>query len=174
MSSVVSAIYQDHSQLLDYLRANQELSFANAIESTLPKVLLLASASNLEFELQELIMDFFREVTDNHARAVSFVQRKAIVRQFHTYFAWDSGNANHFFALFGDDFRSTMIAQMKTDAELAQSAKDFVLLGSLRNQLVHQNYAAFTMEKTAEEIWNLYESALNFIGRLRLLLREPD
>lgn len=172
MSSVVRAIYGDHSELLKYLRAKQEVSFANSIESTLPKVLLLASASHLEYELQESIMNYFREVIGERVHAVSFVQRRAVSYQYHTYFDWTAGNANKFFSLFGDDFKSMMNERLRADVELAQSVKDFVLLGALRNQLVHQNYASFTMENTAEELWGMYESALKFIDTLPQLLRE--
>lgn len=172
MLSLVRAIYDDNSQLLEYLRARQEVSFANSVENILPKVLLLAAASHLEYELQSLILDYFREITDNRACAVSFVEKKAVLRQYHTYFQWDTGNANSFFALFGNDFKVAMAALLQTDGDLAASVRDFVAIGSLRNQLVHQNYAAFLMENTTEEIWRMYESALSFIERFPRLLRE--
>jgi hypothetical protein len=172
MLALVRAIYDDHSQLLEYLRAKQEPSFANSLENTLPKVLLLASASHLEHEMQGLILDYFRDVTGNREPAVFFVQKKAVLRQYHTYFAWDSGNANAFFALFGDEFKSSMSGLLRTDDKLASAVRDFVTLGSLRNQLVHQNYAAFTMQNTAEEIWVMYENALKFVERFPSLLRE--
>jgi hypothetical protein len=56
-----------------------------------------------------------------------------------------------------------MNERIRRDTTFAISVKDFVQLGSLRNQLVHQNYASFTLEKTADEIWGLYESACKFI-----------
>src|SRR5260370_4016942 len=160
MHPLVRAIYDDNSQLLAYLRSKQELSFANSVQNILPKVLLLATASHLEFELQNLILQYFREITDNRGHAVSFVEKKAILRQYHTLFSWDTGNANSFFALFGSDFKVAMTSLSQTDAEFDRSVKDFVVIGALRNKLVHQNYAAFTMENTADEIWRLYESAL--------------
>ena len=172
MLPLVRAIYDDNSQLLAYLRTNQELSFANSLENILPKVMLLATASHLEVALQELILEYFREITDNRDCAVAFVEKKAVLRQFHTYFSWDSGNANSFFALFGNDFKVAMTALQQADSDFAVAVKDFVAIGSLRNRLVHQNYAAFTMESTADEIWRMYESALRFIERLPLLLRE--
>lgn len=171
-SPLVTALYQDHIELLTYLRSNDQISFSNTIEGVLPKVLLLAAASHLEMEMQELIMDYFNEITDQRKPAVSFVQRKAVSRQYHTYFQWDSGNANAFFALFGDDFKAAMNERIRKDVSFAQPVKDFVQLGSLRNQLVHQNYASFTLEKTADEIWDLYESACKFIELLPALLRE--
>ena len=171
MLPLVRAIYQDNSQLLAYLQENQELSFANSVENILPKVLLLATASHLEHELQNLILEYFREITGNKECAVSFVERKAVTRQYHTYFQWESGNANAFFALFGDEFKSTVRELLTVDEELAAAIRDFVSIGALRNQLVHQNYAAFIMESTAEEIMRMYESALRFIERFPQLLK---
>ena len=171
MLPLVRAIYEDNSQLLEYLRDSQEVSFANSVENILPKVLLLATASHLEHELQNLILEYFREITGNQECAVSFVERKAVARQYHTYFQWEAGNANAFFALFGDGFKSTGRELLKTDEELAASVRDFVSIGSLRNQLVHQNYAAFIMENTTEEIMHMYESALRFIERFPQLLK---
>lgn len=171
-SPIVDAIYRDHGALLTYLRENNQISFLNVTEGVLPKVLLLAAASHLESEVQELIISYFSDVTGGHRPAISFVQRKAVSRQYHTYFQWESGNANSFFALFGDDFKTSMTEKIKKDSIFAQSVKDFVQLGSLRNQLVHQNYASFTLEKTADEIWGLYESACSFIELLPSLLRE--
>lgn len=147
MLTLVRAIYDEHRQLLEYLRAKNERSFANSLASTLPKVLLLASTSHLEQEMQELILDYFRDVISNRECAIFFVQRKAVVRQFHTYCDWDSGNANKFFSLFGDKFKTSMSALLRTDDMLASAVRDFVALGSLRNQLVHQNYVAFNDAK---------------------------
>ncbi len=172
MLPLVRAIYEDNRRLLAYLRTNQELSFANSVENILPKVLLLATASHLEFALQNLILDYFREVTDNRGHAVSFIEKKAVLRQFHTYFSWDTSNANSFFALFGNDFKVAMTALSLKVSEFAAAVKGFVAIGLLRNKLVHQNYAAFTMENTGDEIWRMYESALRFIERFPLLLRE--
>ena len=173
-SPIVAALYHDHGDLMNYLRESGQISFLNVTEGVLPKVLLLAAASHLENEMQELLMDYFSEITGARKPAVSFVQRKAVSRQYHTYFQWESGNGNAFFALFGDDFKAAMNETLKKDAILSQSVKDFVQLGSLRNQLVHQNYASFTLEKTTDEIWALYESACRFTELLPALLREQE
>lgn len=36
-------------------------------------------------------------------------------------------------------------------------------LGRLRNELVHKNFAAFSVEKTPDEIYSLYLKANDFI-----------
>jgi hypothetical protein len=171
-SPVVASLYREHRELLSYLQENGQLSFSNTTEGTLPKILLLAAASHLEKELQDLIISYFTDVTGDCKPAVSFVNRKAISRQYHTFFDWDKGNGNAFFALFGEDFKTAVNQKIRDDPALAQSVRDFVQLGSMRNQLVHQNYAAFTLEKTSEEIWNFYESACSFIEKLPILLKD--
>ena len=45
--------------------------------------------------------------------------------------------------------------------------KAFLELGDGRNRLAHQNFAAFAMEKTADEIFSLYQDAMPFIDCLR-------
>jgi hypothetical protein len=140
----------------------------------MPKIVLLAAASYLEVEVQRIVMEFYEEVTTTHPEAVAFVRNKAIKRQYHTYFAWDDGRANGFFGLFGDTCLNHYKSLLRTDQELAQNVKDFCLLGSLRNQLVHGNYAAFNLDKTAEEVYGLYLSAAQFVDRLPAIIRLED
>lgn len=45
-------------------------------------------------------------------------------------------------------------------------------LGRLRNLLVHQNYADYPIEKTQEEIFEMYKKALIFVKILPSKLRK--
>jgi hypothetical protein len=47
-------------------------------------------------------------------------------------------------------------------------------IGSERNKLAHQNYATFPMEKTLDEVFNLYENALPFVQVIPEALREHE
>ena len=58
-----------------------------------------------------------------------------------------------------------MVEQVKTE-EMQKSVRAFLELGNERNKLVHQNYATFSMEKTLEEIYELYKSASRFVDIL--------
>lgn len=89
-----------------------------------------------------------------------------------TFFDWRNRSANCFFTLFGERFRAKAKAAVGADEKLARSVSDFCELGDLRNQLVHQNYAAFVMTKTAEEVYSLYISALQFVACLPRLLED--
>src|ERR1022692_1831159 len=167
---LIARLMADHGALMDYLRLQGEISFLSTMESSLPKVVLLAAASDLEHEVQQVIIGYYKQQTRDCEFAVSFVHNKAISRQYHTYFDWRNRSANSFFALFGERFKAKAKTALKADAEIAQAVADFCELGDLRNQLVHENYAAFSMEKTASEVHALYQSARRFVTYLPTLL----
>jgi hypothetical protein len=56
-----------------------------------------------------------------------------------------------------------MTTSVKTDLKLDNAIKAFLELGNLRNQLVHQDYATVPLEKTSDEIYQLYLDALYFV-----------
>jgi hypothetical protein len=172
MAGLVDSLKGDHDAIVQFLREQGEPSFVIAMESTASKVLLLAGASHLEQELQQVLSDFYHEVTHGNPRAVEFVNNKAVRRQFHTFFNWDANNANQFFGLFGTEFKNLVLQLLTQDVELEGNIRSFVQLGALRNQLVHQNYAAFRLDKTADEVFRLYQSAQEFVRRLPKLLRQ--
>ncbi|WP_374226002.1 HEPN domain-containing protein [Micromonospora sp. C41] len=159
---------------MEYLQEAQEISFLNTLESGIPKIVLLAAASDLENRTQETLTTYYETCTQRAEFAVSFVTNKALKRQFHTFFKWEDRNANQFFGLFGPRFKRKMRLAIEADQALAASIKDFCEIGDLRNQLVHRGYATFLLEKTAAEVYGLYESALYFPDRLRNLLEEEE
>ena len=170
MNGIVRSLKSDHDLLLAFL-LDQQPSMAIMMESTLSKVLVLACASEIEADLQGIVIEYFQEVLPASSIALEFVRNKAISRQYHTYFDWDAANANKFFSLFGTSFKSDVSALVRADPELADAIRSFLELGLLRNNLVHQSYAAFTLEKTADEIFGLYEKARDFLSTLTQLLR---
>ncbi len=94
---------------------------------------------------------------------VEFVRNKAIERQFHSYFSWGARNANQFFRLFGEGYKSYMAQRVKADQSYDQAVRAFLEIGDARNRLVHQDFGNFTLEKTSEEIFALYEEASRFV-----------
>lgn len=169
-SEHVERLIQDHSDLMSFLQENRQPSFLVTIESSFPKVALLAAASDLESRVQEVIIEYYTRSTGARDFAVNFVKNKAVLRQFHTYFDWDTRSGSRFFGLFGERFKKEMKAAMGSDEALADSVANFCEIGSLRNQLVHQNYASFTMQNTAQEVHNMYHSALYFVEKLAAVL----
>jgi hypothetical protein len=171
---LVTRLTDDHGALMEYLRTQGEISFLSTMESSVPKVVLLAAASDLEYQLQEVILTYYSNKTGSSDFAVSFVRNKAVARQYHTYFDWENRSANKFFALFGQAFKLKVKNLIGSDEVLAQAVKDFCELGDLRNQLVHGNYASFVMEKTTSEVHALYRSAVYFISLLPALLDDEN
>ena len=64
-------------------------------------------------------------------------------------------NANSFFRAFGNNFQSFMAERVRSTAELEESIRAFLEIGKLRNQLVHENFADFQLDKTVNEIVEL-------------------
>ncbi len=93
----------------------------------------------------------------NHELLVTFVRRNAIDRKFHTYFDWETGKPNKFFALFGETFKQQMLQRCREDQAFDAAAKAFVELGSERNRLVHQDFGSFTLEKRRTTFTNFIE-----------------
>jgi hypothetical protein len=64
--------------------------------------------------------------------------------------------------------------RVKESDRLRSSVQAFLEVGNERNKLVHQDFATFSMEKTLDEIYGLYQNALVFVDFLPLALRESD
>jgi hypothetical protein len=130
----------------------------------LQKNLPLAAASYFEHLVTEALRGYVRLKSNGCDELISLFDQKAIKRQYHTLFEWEkSSNANRFWGLFGDAFKAVAVAEVAADPDLAQSIKDFLSIGELRNQIIHQNYVAYTSAKSAEEIFSLFQSAERFV-----------
>jgi hypothetical protein len=168
--TIIDRMYQDNATLQEYLREQGEYLLLANIENSFPKMLLLAIASYFEDELKQELIEFFQQQTSTPL--LNFVKSKAIERQYHTYFAWKETNANQFFSLFGRDFRDFMKAEIQQDEQLAGSIRAFMEIGRTRNALVHENFATFSLQKTAKEIYELYQQAMFFVEVFPQRLRE--
>ena len=88
----------------------------------------------------------------------------AIERRYHVWFDWRAHNANKFFRAFGSSFESFMKERVRLAYELDDSIRAFLEIGNLRNQMVHENFAVFYLDKTVPEIIDLYKKALGFVN----------
>ena len=170
--TIIDHFYKDNRDLIGYLKLKGEISYQSDVEDHFRKTLLLSTASYFEANLKEILIDFFQERTNRSEILVRFIQNKAIERQYHTFFSWQEKNANAFFGLFGDGFKGFMKTEVKGDSKLDESIKAFLKLGDSRNALVHENFATFPLESSAEEIYELYKQASFFIETLPVKLRE--
>lgn len=160
---LVEKLYRDNTDLSAYLLAEGEVSFKSQVDDGFKKVLLLAAASNLEYSLTAILLNFSKTASRDCQPLISFVQNKAISRQFHTYFTWERSNANSFFGLFGELLRDQMKADVSSDVNLDYAVRAFLELGNARNTMVHEDYASFYLDKTHEEIYQLYVKAQAFL-----------
>ena len=103
--TIVDKIYNDFKGLLQYLEQNHQVSMISDADNNFKKVLLLSAASYFEHEITEILMNFVVIKSNNNTYIYSFIKKKGIDRQFHTYFDWKNKDPNSFFALFGKEFK---------------------------------------------------------------------
>lgn len=174
--TIVDHLYQSNRNLSDHLAATGEISYQADVEAAASKALLLSAASYFEHKVCELLVAFALEHSMMDAMLTELVRQRVIKRQYYTYFDWDSNNANKFFAMFGEPFKAHMRGKITADPALEDAIKSFIELGRLRNELVHQNFAVFPLNKTMDEVNELFQKARQFVDMLPMCLRElePD
>ncbi|MCU0336995.1 MAG: HEPN domain-containing protein [Sediminibacterium sp.] len=170
--TVVDSLYKDFDSIISFLERNGEISFKSVADEHLKKNLTLSASSYFEYVITESLIEYFKTKSIDSIETVEFIQNKAISRQYHTFFDWNSSNANTFFSLFGNAFKVFMNDKISKDENLKNHIKDFIELGRERNRLVHQNFGAYTIEKTSKEIYELYQSAFKFVSEIRTHLEE--
>ena len=168
----IDELWNDHNDLADYLQSNNQLGLHSRVHDSFRKTLLIAAASYFEVQLTETIVGLYDEADQRAGILSEFVRRKAIGRSFASLFNWDSPNANSFYNLFGPDFSDYMKKRVREDRALADAVKAFLDIGHLRNELVHKNYAEFRLDKTVDEIYQLYETAAYFLGEFPVAVRQ--
>jgi hypothetical protein len=170
MPTIIDSLYSDTLQLLTLLQSDLSLqSFAN---NNLRKVLLLSAASWFEVRISAAMECFATIHSEGHPGIESIIKKKAIDRQYHTYFDWKSEKPGPFYALFGDVCGGQLKQLVVGNIKLKDALDAFLELGSVRNELVHENFAAFPFDKTAEEVHSLYERAETFVVFVETKLKD--
>jgi hypothetical protein len=171
MASDVDRIHKEFTDLIEFLAKNGEISLRSSADDTFRKVLTISAASYFEHVLTGIVMEFVEETVSAETMVTALVRNRVVSRQYHSWFTWDAKNANGFFGMFCDGFKTHMTALVKGTPELDKAIKAFLELGEGRNMLAHQNFAAFAMQKTSDEIFKLYQDAMPFIESVRTELR---
>ena len=83
----IDQTFADHQSISGYVNLQFEISFQASVDSVFAKNLLMAVASYFERQIQADIAAFTQDSTTNEL-VVSLVKRKAMDRQYHTYFKW--------------------------------------------------------------------------------------
>lgn len=168
-TDLFDSLFSDYTYLTEESLRTDPSGLA-ALELTYPKVLLLASASYLENATIEAILSLYAEPQPQELRI--FVEKQALTRKFHTLFDWKNQKATGFFGFFGEDCKARY-TEKRSAQDFCSKVDAFLQVGSLRNSLVHQNYADFDLGKTAGEIRDLHQEAKEFPSLIPQLVR-PD
>ncbi|WP_394521534.1 hypothetical protein C1N60_06310 [Pantoea sp. SGAir0184] len=162
--TIVDTLHAEFSTLIGFLNESNEISFQNLVNDNFRKSLLLSSASYFETVLSECVYQFVVDCTYEKHVIAFMIRRNVIERKYHTWFNWGkANNANSFFALFGDEFSTYAQKFVKENEYISDSIRAFLDIGTNRNRLVHQNFASFSLDQTAEEIYDNYKSAKHFV-----------
>jgi hypothetical protein len=161
--SIIDKIYTEHQALAQYLGGQAEPSFRQIVDDDFRKLLALSVASLFEHTITDAILIFCAIRAAGDPALFCLVRMKAVERQYATYFDWNNRTANTFFKLFGEVLGSSMKDEVKKSPQLKAECDSFLELGYLRNCLVHQNFASFPFEKTAEEVYEEYKQASSFV-----------
>jgi hypothetical protein len=170
ITSIVEKIISEYNETQSYLIEHTQLTILTNYSSNLTKVLVLSITSYYE----KMVTDLIHRVLNNNKIKIldEFLDQKALFRQYHTLFDWDRQNVNKFYSLFGDSFKKYMNKVESEDLEYLEGSKSFIKLGSLRNQLVHDNFFLFTVESTIDDINKDFVKAMYFLDKLEKIFRE--
>ena len=168
----VARLHDEFSSLETFLSENGAPQHLSAIEGVFPKTMLLAAASYFEKRLTEEVERIAMDATADDHVLVWLVRRGAINRRYHTWFNWEARNANHFFQLFGDGFKAHAKESLNRDEKLKQSVADFLEIGRERNSLAHEDFGNFALDKTADDVVALYNSAKVFVDWFPTAVRQ--
>ena len=173
----IDQIWSDHRELVAYLQSSNQLQLQFRAEEAFSKTLIVAAASYFEVQLTHIIVDLFREATHGAEPLAQFVKNQAIGRRFAQLFDWGDGtrpgrNANGFYKSFGPEFADYMKQKVESDQTFDASVKAFLEIGDLRNQMVHGNFVDFQLNKTVDEVYQLYQTATDFVNGFSDSVRE--
>ena len=161
--STVDQIYRDVTGLFEFLQHQKQQEFLKLVDNNFRKLLLISAASYFEKQLSDSVIRLAESVTSNDHVIVNLIRKAAVERQYHTWFAWDGRNANKFFSIFGDNFKNYAQNELKDNQTMNRSIRDFIEIGRERNRMLHEDFSSFFMEKTFDEIKDLYLSAKEFV-----------
>jgi hypothetical protein len=172
----IDKINTDYQAISNFLLKSDDISLLNDFNDYFRKILIISAGSYFEDQVTKILSDFVEKKSSGDDRIVHFLQKQAINQRYHTLFAWGKkdkpdnpgDNANQFWSLFGEVFKKEIESKIKTNPDIDESIKSFISIGHLRNILVHSNFAEFIYEqKTPQEIFKLYNSALPFLDFLK-------
>lgn len=173
MHDLLKRLVDESDELRGFLSAQSQLSLLRSAEDNSRKALVLSAASLFEHRITEAILSYADKASNSDGCVRSLIRNKAVKRQFHTFFDWEKKKPGPFFTLLGDELGG----KLKADCAVSpgkEQVEAFLEVGQLRNCLVHQNYAEFLLDKSADDIRQLCESADHFVVQVEALLAPPE
>lgn len=162
----VEGLYADYVALVEEVAESP--SGLSAVNRTYNKHLVVAAASSLEDFVKESVPDIF--VRRGNDRIGAFVTKQVFARGYHTLFDWKAGTAQPFFTSFGTECASAFKIALRADDDLKAEHDAFMLLGHLRNEIVHNDFASKSIDQTPVEVIGKYRLGLLFVGRFENLI----
>lgn len=160
---LISEIFTSCNVELQALSQRKDLSSYVDVNRLLAKSMLLSCASFYEDEVSRIV----RRVLDRGSHAASvlnWLQTVAVDGQFYKWFNFRSaGNTNAFLALFGREFKANMRRLLDAKDKRKKAESDFLELCQKRNECVHRNYAAYSLELTLAEVYDKHKSAMAYV-----------
>jgi hypothetical protein len=115
------------------------------------------------------LLSYADKASGSNSCIVSLIRIKAVDRQCYKFFNWEQKKIGPFYTLLGDNIGASL-KEMCSRSPGAEQAKAFLEIGYLRNCLVHQNYATYILENSADDIRGLCEEADKFVCNVEKLL----
>ena len=150
--SLLSGMFDSCCSELQALGDRNELSSFLDVNQLLTKSFLLSCVS------------FYVDSGDLVNPVLTWINNVAVYGQFYKWFDFrNAKNTNAFFSKFGQNFRSNMRETIVAKDWRKNAELDFLELCQKRNEIVHRNYAAYSLDLTIEEIYKKHKSAMKFI-----------
>lgn len=173
MHNLLKRLVDESDELRGFLSAQSQLSLLRSAEDNSRKSLVLSAASLFEHRITEAILSYADRASGSNGCVTSLIRNKAVKRQFHTFFDWEKKKAGPFYTLLGEELGGKLKADCANSPGKEQ-VEAFLEVGNLRNCLVHQNYAEFLLDKSADEVRQLCDNADKFVAQVEALLSSPQ
>lgn len=166
--SLIRDVHDACSVGISGIEAGGDLSVQNTLSQSIAKSLLLSCASYYELEITELVRSALRSNVGSKCM-LSWLEQQAVDGQFFKWFDFrNAKNVNRFFSLFGVEFRDLARGVIDAREYRRKSESDFMLICIKRNECVHKNYAAYSLDLTVDDLWRKHLSAMGFIRALEV------
>ena len=161
--ALIAGVFESCMMELQALTERKDLSSYLDVNRLLVKSFLLSCASFYEDEITRIA----RAVLDGGRHPVgvrNWLHAVAVEGQFYKWFDFRGArNTNPFLARFGGEFKDSVRNLLNAKDRRLQAESDFLELCQKRNECVHRNYAAYSLELTLDEIYVKHMSAMSYI-----------